>query len=199
MEGRAEGDGDRQADRRRPRRGAGRCNRRGDGATGGPRWRQLTLVPPPDDAGDVEPAEPVYAGPIDNSTDPLRAMAATIWGEARGEPFEGKVAVAWVIINRSRMPGWWGEDIRSVCTARWQFSCWFDAQAERVRFVDERNEKFAACLDVAKRVMAGEIADPTGGADHYYADYIAAPKWARGRTPTAKIGRHLFFRLGLGG
>ena len=47
--------------------------------------------------------------------------------------------------------------------------------------------------------MAGEIADPTGGADHYYADYIAAPKWARGRTPTARIGRHLFFRLGLGG
>ena len=126
-------------------------------------------------------------------------MAATVWGEARGEPFEGKVAVAWVIINRSRKPGWWGEDIRSVCTARWQFSCWFDAQAERVRFVDERNEKFAACLDVAKRVMAGEIADPTGGADHYYADYIAAPKWARGRTPTARIGRHLFFRLGLGG
>ena len=126
-------------------------------------------------------------------------MAATIWGEARGEPFEGKVAVAWVIINRSRKPGWWGEDIRSVCTARWQFSCWFDAQAERVRFVDERNEKFAACLDVAKRVMAGEIADPTGGADHYYADYIAPPKWARDRTPTARIGRHLFFRLGLGG
>ena len=77
-------------------------------------------------------------------------------------------------------------------------SCWFDAQAERVRFVDERNEKFAACLDAAKRVMAGEIADPTGGADHYYADYIAAPKWARGR-PTTRIGRHLFFRLGLGG
>jgi spore germination cell wall hydrolase CwlJ-like protein len=62
-----------------------------------------------------------------------------------------------------------GEDIRSVCTARWQFSCWFDGQAERVRFVDERNEKFAACLDVAKRVMAGEIADPTSGADYYYA------------------------------
>ena len=66
----------------------------------------------------------VYAGPIDNATDPLRAMAATVWGEARGEPFEGKVAVAWVIINRSRKPGWWGEDIRSVCSARWQFSCW---------------------------------------------------------------------------
>jgi hypothetical protein len=40
----------------------------------------------------------VYAGPIDNATDPLRAMAATIWAEARGEPFEGKVATAWVII-----------------------------------------------------------------------------------------------------
>ena len=119
----------------------------------------------------------VYAGLVDNATDPVRAMSATIWGEARGEPFEGRVAVAWVIINRSRMPGWSGEDIRfSVCSARWQFSCWFDAQAERVRFVDERNEKLAACLDVAKRVMAGEIADPTGGADHYYADYIAAPE-----------------------
>lgn len=83
-----------------------------------------------------------------------------------------------------------------VCTARRKFSCWFDAQAERVRFVDERNEKFATCLDVAKRAIVGEIADHAAGADHYHAGYIAAPKWAGGRTPAAG---HQFFRLGLGG
>lgn len=41
--------------------------------------------------------------------------------------------------------------------------------------------------------------DPTGGADHYYADTIPPPKWAKGRTPTTKIGRHVFYKLGLDG
>ena len=31
----------------------------------------------------TEQPDEVYAGKIDNATDPLRAMAATVWGEAR--------------------------------------------------------------------------------------------------------------------
>lgn len=138
----------------------------------------------------------VYAGAVDNSTSPERAMAATIWGEARGESLNGKIAVGWVIRNRASNPAWWGKDIIGVCLAPRQFTCWHDQQAEKVRWVDERNEKFVVCLDVARRVIAGDVPDPTAGADHYYADYIATPRWAKNKSPTTKIGRHIFYRLG---
>lgn len=39
----------------------------------------------------------------------------------------GELAVASVIANRAAKPGWWGRDIRSVCLAPAQFSCWWDA------------------------------------------------------------------------
>ncbi|HSO43463.1 MAG TPA: cell wall hydrolase, partial [Rhodospirillales bacterium] len=68
-----------------------------------------------------------------NTATAERALAATIWGEARGESEEGKLAVASVIANRATRPGWWGRDIRSVCLATAQFSCWWDAQGPRVR------------------------------------------------------------------
>ncbi len=137
--------------------------------------------------------------PVDNARDPARAVAATIWGEARGEPRLGKIAVACVIRNRVLNPGWWGRDWISVCTAKAQFSCWWDQQAQRVRTVDDSDERFAECLLIARKMMADNYEDPTGEADHYYADTIAPPKWAVGKTPTAVIGHHRFYKLGLDG
>lgn len=134
-----------------------------------------------------------------NADSDLTAMAATIWGEARSEPEQGMQAVAHVILNRANDGGWWGHDVRTVCVAKNQFSCWWDTQGLRVRNVTEADPKFAACLKIARSVLAGESADPTGGATHYYADYIPAPSWARGKTPTVKIGRHIFFKIGRGG
>lgn len=140
----------------------------------------------------------------DNRHDPIRTMAATLWGEARGESREGKIAVAWVIMNRAANPGWWGTDIISVCTSPWQFSCWFDGQADRVAHVDERDVKFVQCLGVASGVLHDVWIDPTYGADHYYAPLAMVPvsrvpKWAIGKKATAKIGGHIFYRLGLDG
>lgn len=135
--------------------------------------------------------------PIDNSLDSERAVAATIWGEARGESYYGKVAVGWVIRNRVENPGWWGRDWISVCTKKWQFSCWWDSQASRVRFVNENDQRFVECLKAAREVMSDSQSDPTGGATHYYADTIATPKWARDKTPTTKIGHHIFYKIGL--
>jgi spore germination cell wall hydrolase CwlJ-like protein len=34
-----------------------------------------------------------------------------------------------------------------------------------------------------------------GNADHYFADYIKPPYWARGKKPVALIGKHKFYRL----
>jgi spore germination cell wall hydrolase CwlJ-like protein len=86
-----------------------------------------------------------------------------------------------------------------VCTARAQFSCWWDGQAAKVRTVDENDPRFDECLEIARLVIEGEVADPTQGADHYYATSIPPPKWARGRTPVVKIGAHVFYKIGRSG
>ena len=51
-------------------------------------------------------------------------MAKTIWGEARGEDYQGQVAVGWVIRNRCEEGGWFGNSIREVCLKPYQFECW---------------------------------------------------------------------------
>ena len=60
-----------------------------------------------------------------NHPDPeeLRFLSMTIYGEARGQNYQSKVAVAWVIRNRLNT-GRWGDTYKSVVTARLQFTCW---------------------------------------------------------------------------
>lgn len=146
----------------------------------------------------VEPPAVSEAEAADNTTDPRRAMAATIWGEARSEPLAGRIAVGWVVRNRAADPGWWGKDVRTCCLSPGQFSCWWDKQGQNVRLVDETNQQFRQCLQIAVEVITGDLADPTGGADHYHrAD--CTPAWADGRTPCCAIGRHVFYRIGRSG
>lgn len=126
----------------------------------------------------------------------LDTMARTIWGEARGETFEGKIAVAWVIKNRADNPGWWGHEIAGVCRAPWQFSCWLENDPNRVKLlaVGASDSALKECLAVTAGVLTGIYADPTGGSNHYHTVGIS-PKWSVGQKPNAKIGAHLFFKL----
>jgi spore germination cell wall hydrolase CwlJ-like protein len=130
------------------------------------------------------------------TSDDLDVMARTIWGEARGEPLEGKVGVAWVIKNRVDHPGWWGHGIAGVCRQPWQFSCWNadDPNQAKLIGVTARDEMFRDCLMVAAGVLSGNLSDPTGGANHYHARG-AAPNWAAGAAPTVRLRNHLFYRL----
>ena len=67
-----------------------------------------------------------------------------------------------------------------------------------MRTVDESDGQFRQCLQIAGEVMTGDLADPTGGADHYHRDDVR-PAWAVGRKPIRTIGRHMFYRLGTQG
>ncbi len=140
------------------------------------------------------------AGPDDRT---LQILARTLYGEARGEGRRGLEAVAAVILNRvaraaARGGYWWGTTVAEVCQKPWQFSCWNrgDPNRRRIERVTDADPAFRLCLEVARAALAGALADPTGGACHYHAAAIR-PGWARGRTPSARIGRHLFY-AGLG-
>jgi spore germination cell wall hydrolase CwlJ-like protein len=138
------------------------------------------------------PAEPDPEAAVD-------ALARTLWGEARGEPLAGIEAVASVVVNRvaeARAGGrrWWGTDVVSVCRAPRQFSCWDEGDPNRPKLLaaTAADPAFATCLRVARRAVAGLLADRTLGATHYHAEG-AFPRWARGKLPSAAIGRHLFY------
>lgn len=134
----------------------------------------------------------------------IDTLARTIWAEARGEGIAGMEAVASVIMNRVNLdlgrdgkPDWWGEGVEGVCRKPWQFSCWNadDPNLGKLILVKASEDAhFAAALDIAKRAVAGELIDRTGGATHYHTKTIN-PKWADGQTPRADIGRHLFYKL----
>lgn len=145
-----------------------------------------------------QPSQP-KAQAISATPEDIEIMARTIWGEARGESYEGKVAIGWVIRNRaSKSPKYnWSSKISQVCLQKFQFSCWNknDSNLVKIKSVTTSDPTFKECLEIAKKVVAGELADISNGADHYYANYIRRPYWAIGETPVAKIGVHLFFRL----
>lgn len=127
-------------------------------------------------------------------------LARTLYGEARGEPVRGKEAVAAVVMNRvrrARAAGgtyWWGGTVEEVCRRPWQFSCWNagDPNRTKITTVAADNKVFQTCQRIARRALAGTLADPTGGATHYHAK-AANPPWARGKAPSAEIGGHLFY------
>ena len=125
----------------------------------------------------------------------IDALARTVFGEARGEPVEGQIAVAHVVRNRqadSRYPA----SVAGVVKQPWQFSTWNENDHNRavIERADEDTPGFLLAVEVAARVLRGDVADPTHGATHYHADWIAPPRWADPSKVTARIGRHVFYR-----
>lgn len=129
----------------------------------------------------------------------IDTFARTIYGEARGEGFLGMQAVANVIMNRVNSgKTWWGKDLRGVCLAPWQFSCWNkgDPNLSVIQTVDETNRLFRGCLDMASKAANGLLPDITYGATSYYDRRMSKPPvWSEGITPCASIGNHLLYKI----
>lgn len=173
---------------------------------------QHTSAPSVAPVPDTEPALPARLPPplsqpateVGTSSTVVEIVARTLWGEARSQGETGMHAVCNVIQNRAKNPGWWGKDLRSVCLAPEQFSCWnaSDPEAAKMRGpIDDA--AFALATTIAKKAVAETLPDITRGADHYFAETIATPSWAYGRSPTFVCGtpgdRQFFYKLGLAG
>ena len=142
------------------------------------------------------------------------ALAFTLFGEARGEPIEGRIAVGSVIRNRAETH-YRGTTIAEVCLWTRQFSCWWPDQGESnhrflleivearlrggpVPWSSREREVYAECVWVAEGIVSRLILDRVHGARHYYAPKGMKPAgtvpiWARGLEPVATVGKHLFF------
>lgn len=124
----------------------------------------------------------------------VEILARTIFGEARGEPREGQVAVAWTVKNRFESKKWFSaKSVAGVCLKRAQYSCWNPGDPTYRRMVQATKLELEPFAEIGQAVFGGSEPDPTGGATHYYAEHIASPNWAEGKQPSAIIGHHLFF------
>lgn len=112
----------------------------------------------------------------------LNLLARAIYGESRGEPYLGQVAVAAVIINRvlsRQFPNTFAE----VIYQRGQFSAVGDGQINL-----RPNQK---AFKAARAALNGS--DPTNGALYFYNPKTATRvRFFRGRRVITKIGEHLF-------
>ena len=124
----------------------------------------------------------------------LDTLARTVFGEARGEPMQGKIAVAHVVMNRVRKQSWYGKTVKGVCTHPYQFSCWNsnDPNLSKLTAVTADDKSFRLCLYAAIAAMDGLVPDPTSGSTHYHSLSVA-PSWAEGKGPVCTIGSHKFY------
>ena len=130
-------------------------------------------------------------------------LALNTYHEAKNQSMIGQVATAQVVMNRvadSRYPNsvcevvkqgpkYKGSDVpvRHKC----QFSWFCDGKSDEPK--RDSKEWFKA-QDYARIVLSGRIAlDVTEGATHYHATYVR-PAWAKTKTRTTRIERHIFYR-----
>jgi len=125
----------------------------------------------------------------------LDCLARNIYHEAGAEPFEGKVAVAQVTINRTENANF-PSDICQVVYQKnvvyqkvlCQFS-WYCTAAGSQKPMN--GPMYTESMEVAKKVLLEGFRLPDlKNALYFHGDYIQ-PGW--GKKPVAKIGRHIFY------
>lgn len=123
-----------------------------------------------------------------------REIARAVYWEARGEPFEGQVAVAHVILNRVSAP-YWNEGVITVIHTK----CHFEYLCIEGLMDKPKNKKsWEMAKMVAEGVLFGYYDDNTGGANHYLnkKKLKRLPRWAIVYRETKTIGNHTFYRRG---
>jgi N-acetylmuramoyl-L-alanine amidase len=129
------------------------------------------------------PAQAVAYSPWSTSYTPeeLSLIARTVYAESAGEPYEGKVAVAAVILNRVRSEEF-PDTVAGVIYEPWQFSC-----VGNYMFNSEPNEEsYKAAWDA----LHGW--DPTYGALYYWNYHQVTNGWLWAKPTATVIGNHWF-------
>ncbi len=111
----------------------------------------------------------------------VNLLARAISGEARGEPYEGQVAVGAVILNRvssSQFPN----TISGVIYQSGAFDSVKDGQINM--------EPTSTAIKAAQDALSGW--DPTGGCIYFFNPSTSTSKWIWSRPIVKTIGKHCF-------
>lgn len=121
------------------------------------------------------------AGSTGASSSDLYLLARVVYGEARGEPYKGQVAVAAVVLNRVRSASF----PNTVAGVVYQSGA-FDAVSDGQINLTPDNTAIKAARDA----MNGW--DPTNGCLYYYNPATATSRWMLSRPVRLRIGDHSF-------
>jgi N-acetylmuramoyl-L-alanine amidase len=111
----------------------------------------------------------------------LKLMANAVYGESRGEPYVGQVAVAAVILNRLKSPSF-PHTISGVIFQPGAFTAVQDGQI----WLTPNSSSRRAVQDA----LSGW--DPTNGCIYYFNPATATSKWIWTRQQVKTIGKHIF-------
>jgi len=117
------------------------------------------------------------------SAEDLRMMANAVYGESRGEPYEGQVAVAAVILNRVKSASF-PNTVHGVIFQPGAFTAVSDGQI------------WLTPNETAMRAVHDAVNgwDPTDGCEYYFNPKTATSKWIWTRPQYKTIGQHIFCR-----
>lgn len=118
---------------------------------------------------------------INITNDDLLLLSKLVTGEARGESYEGQVAVAAVVINRVQDPRF-PNTIKDVIYQKNAFSVVNDGSIN----MQPTESAYNAAIDA----LYGK--DPTNKAVFFWNPDIATCKWIKTLNPYLKIGNHVF-------
>ncbi|MEI4790284.1 spore cortex-lytic enzyme [Bacillus sp. FJAT-53060] len=115
------------------------------------------------------------------SNNDIQLLSQVVYSEARGEPYEGQVAIAAVILNRLKSPTF-PNTIAGVIFEPLAFTAVADGQ-----FYMRPNE-------TAKKAVFDAINgwDPSESAVYYFNPNTATSPWVWGRSQIKRIGKHIF-------
>ena len=111
----------------------------------------------------------------------IQIMANAVYGEARGEPYEGQVAVAAVILNRLESPEF-PDTISEIIFQPRAFTVVADGQI----WLTPNERAKEAVLDAINGW------DPTENALYYFNPKTATSSWIWSRPQIKQIGEHIF-------
>ena len=122
-------------------------------------------------------------GSTSSNTSTIQSLARAINGEARGEPYEGQVAVGAVILNRvkhSEFPN----TIAGVIYQPGAFTAVSDGQ------INIPIAENSTAIKAAQDALNGW--DPTNGCIYYFNPNTATSSWIWSKTIVKQIGKHNF-------
>lgn len=139
---------------------------------------------------EAQAVDPIGEEPLDGA---VTCLARTIYWEAKGEGDGGMQAVASVVMNRLRHPGF----PNTVCgvvkqgheQGACQFSWWCDGRGDDV----EEQAPYTLAKEIARKALNRQLQDRTNGALYYHHQRLS-PSWSKQYIRTVEVGGHVFYK-----
>jgi len=116
-------------------------------------------------------------------------IATAVYFEARGEPLEGQLAVARVVMNRAAS----GQYPASWCAVVKQPAQFSFVRHGAFPAVDTASTAWARAQGITRLAMANVVPSLATDVLWYHANYVA-PSWGKRLSMAQKIGAHIFYR-----